>query len=153
MLIAPKGAAEPSWKSGFSRFAALVSHTVGNALTFAAAVIVVLVWALTGPLFHFSDSWQLVINTGTTIITFLMVFVIQHTQNRDSTALQLKLDEVIRALSGAHNSLIDLERLTDAELMEIHRQYERLASEAARRLREGRPDTDSPEVPKDRELR
>src|SRR3954471_240944 len=101
---------------GFRRFAHSVAHATGSPIAFVSAVIVILAWAVTGPIFHFSDTWQLIINTGTTIITFLMVFLIQNTQNRDSQVVQLKLDELIRALKGAHNELVDLEDLTDPEL-------------------------------------
>ena len=93
---------------------------------FAIALLVVIVWALTGPLFHYSDTWQLVINTGTTIVTFLMVFLIQNTQNRDTQAVQLKLDELIRVTKGAHNLLIDLEELDDEQVEQLRRTYERL---------------------------
>src|SRR5438477_527909 len=97
----------------FVRFANYTAHQAGNPGTFLAALLVVLVWGATGPLFHFSDTWQLVINTGTTVVTFLMVFLIQNTQNRDNYALHLKLDELIRAVEGAHNSLLDIEELTE----------------------------------------
>ncbi len=141
MLIAPKGTSEAAWRSKFARFAGWTAHAVGSPVLFASAGAIVVVWACTGPLFHFSDTWQLVINTGTTIVTFLMVFVIQNTQNRDSEALQLKLDEIIRALSGAHNALIDVERLTEAELRHLHRHYQKLADDAIRRVKSGQPDT------------
>src|SRR5437762_12930205 len=98
---------------GFARWAA---HAAGHPFAFLAAVVIIVGWAVTGPLFGFSDTWQLVINTGTTIVTFLMVFLIQNTQNRDSAAVQLKLDELIRALEGAHNELLDLEDGTEEEL-------------------------------------
>lgn len=103
-------------KDGFRRFAQGVSQTTGNAGAFIAALVIVLVWLLTGPLFRYSDTWQLVINTGTTIITFLMVFILQNTQNRDNQAVQLKLDELLRAVGQARDSFIDIEELTDAEL-------------------------------------
>jgi low affinity Fe/Cu permease len=99
----------------------------GTASAFLGATTIIFVWALTGPLFHFSDTWQLVINTSTTIVTFLMVFLIQNTQNRDGKALHLKLDELIRAVDGARNNLIDLDRLSDAELEELHREIVHLA--------------------------
>src|SRR3981081_378663 len=103
-------------KSWFTRFAKWTAKATGRPLTFALAVLVILLWGVTGPLFGFSDTWQLVINTGTTIITFLMVFLIQNTQNRDSAAVHLKLDELIRTVSGAHNALLDLEELTESDL-------------------------------------
>jgi low affinity Fe/Cu permease len=117
--------------SWFTRAAKWASHTAGRPATFVFALGIILVWAITGPLFHFSDTWQLVINTSTTIITFLMVFLIQNTQNRDTEALQIKLDELIRSIEGAHNALLDLEELDDAELEEIRGDYLKLA-EAAR---------------------
>ncbi len=113
-----------------SRFARWTSRTVGHASAFVAAVLVVLTWAATGPYFHFSDTWQLVINTGTTVITFLMVFLIQQTQNRDSEAMHVKLDEIIRALKGAHNDLLDIEELTEAELDALRATYAVLARRA-----------------------
>src|SRR6516225_11763280 len=100
----------------FSHAAQWTSRQCGRALTFGLAVAIVLIWAVTGPIFNYSDTWQLVINTGTTIVTFLMVFLIQNTQNRDAAAVQLKLDELIRAIAGARNALIDLEELDDREL-------------------------------------
>jgi low affinity Fe/Cu permease len=108
---------------------------------FILAVLVIVAWAATGPLFHYSDTWQLVINTGTTIITFLMVFLIQNTQNRDATAMQIKLDELIRAARGARNAVVDLEEATDEEIEALKRQYEALAKEARARLQRGRADT------------
>ena len=117
--------------SWFTRAAKWASHTAGRPSTFIVAVVIILLWAITGPIFHFSDTWQLVINTGTTIITFLMVFLIQNTQNRDTEALQIKLDEIIRSIEGAHNALLDLEELDDEELEEIRSDYLKLA-EAAR---------------------
>jgi low affinity Fe/Cu permease len=134
-------------KSWFSRFAKWTARYSGRPLTFCLAVGVILVWGITGPIFGFSDTWQLVINTGTTIVTFLMVFLIQNTQNRDSEAIQVKLDEIIRSIKGAHTALLDLEELEEEELDEIHGQYEKLAAEARKKLREGADDTDTPDVP------
>jgi len=131
----------------FTRFAKWTSHAAGHPATFVAAVLVLLVWAVSGPIFGFSDTWQLVINTGTTIITFLMVFLIQNTQNRDSAAMQLKLDEVIRAINGAHNGLLDLEELSDEELDRIKGHYEALARKSREELRRGLKDTGTIEVP------
>jgi low affinity Fe/Cu permease len=111
------------------------------------AVVVILVWVVTGPIFGFSDTWQLIINTGATIVTFLMVFLIQNTQNRDAEAVQIKLDELIRAVKGAHNALLDLEELEDEELDRMRAYYERIAERARRDLRAGRRDTGSPETP------
>jgi low affinity Fe/Cu permease len=102
------------------------SAILGTAWAFAAAVAVILIWGLTGHLFHYSDTWQLIINTGTTIVTFLMVFLIQNTQNRDSRATQLKLDEIIRSISGARNKLMDLEEMTDEDLDSFQKEFERL---------------------------
>lgn len=130
-----------TWFSAFSRW---LANLTGKAVSFIVAVTVVAAWALTGPLFHYSDTWQLVINTSTTIITFLMVFLIQNTQNRDTEAMQLKLDELIRATRGAHNTLLDLERLTDKDLKLILERYAELAADA--RERAGEQDTGSPDV-------
>ena len=123
-------------KSWFSRFAKKTARASGRPSAFGLAVVVILVWAVTGPMFHFSDTWQLVINTGTTIITFLMVFLIQCTQNRDSEAMQVKLDELIRAIKGAHNALLDLEELEEDELDRIRDKYTKLAEEARKNLQE-----------------
>src|SRR5438445_13245234 len=114
----------------FRVFAHRSSVLLGSAWAFAAAVLAILVWILTGPTFHFSDTWQLIINTATTIITFLMVFLIQNTQNRDAKAMHLKLDEVIRALKGARNQLVDLEDLSDEELKKLEEQCQRLRKKA-----------------------
>ena len=114
----------------FTRVTKAASRFTGRPLCFALAAGVVLLWAITGPLFKFSNTWQLVINTGTTIITFLMVFLIQATQNRDTQALQIKLDELIRATEGAHNKLLDLEELEEADLIDFQARYEALAKEA-----------------------
>ena len=132
--------------SGFCHFAKWTSHMSGTPSAFAIAVGVIAVWGLTGPLFKFSDTWQLVINTGTTIVTFLMVFLIQNTQNRDYQAIQVKLDEIIRCTEGAHNALLDLEELEEDELRGICLDYEKLAKLARENLHRGRSDTDTPEV-------
>jgi low affinity Fe/Cu permease len=115
-------------------------------VAFGIALLVVVVWAISGPIFGFSDTWQLVINTGTTIATFLMVFLIQNTQNRDTAALQLKLDELIRVTKGAHLALLDLEELTEKQLEGARDRYQQLASDARANLKKGKPDTGSPEV-------
>ncbi|HXT14352.1 MAG TPA: low affinity iron permease family protein [Gemmatimonadaceae bacterium] len=120
---------------GFRRFAVATSHAVGSSWAFVAAMLVVLLWAVSGPLFHYSDGWQLTINTGTTIITFLMVFLIQHTQNRDAQVTQLKLDELIRAVRSARNELVDMEDLSDEELRRLQHQFELLRSSAEARLK------------------
>ena len=122
----------------FTRMAKAASRFTGRPLCFALAAGVVLLWMVSGPLFGFSNTWQLVINTGTTIITFLMVFLIQNTQNRDTQALQIKLDELIRATRGAHNALLDLEELEEKDLQEFQDRYEALAQKA----RECAPDDD-----------
>jgi low affinity Fe/Cu permease len=114
----------------FRVFARRSSMILGSAWAFAGAVLVILVWILTGPTFHFSDTWQLIINTATTIITFLMVFLIQNTQNRDAKAVHLKLDEIIRALKGARNELIDLEELSDEDLKKLEKQFQRIRKKA-----------------------
>jgi len=116
----------------FRKFAHSTAERVGAAWMFLAAVAVVLAWALTGPLFAFSDTWQLVINTATTIVTFLMVFLIQNTQNRDAKAIHLKLDELIRAVKGARNRLVDLENLSDEELQKLHQEFQRLSTATER---------------------
>ena len=130
----------------FGRFARAISRATGRGVTFVLALATVVAWLVTGPLFGFSDSWQLVINTGTTIVTFLMVFLIQNTQNRDAEAVQVKLDELLRATAGAHNALLDLEELDQKQLDRIRENYARLAKEARAGLRSGQPDTGVPEV-------
>ena len=120
--------------SVFTRFAKWAARATGKPGTFIGAVIVILLWAISGPLFDFSDTWQLVINTGTTIITFLMVFLIQNTQNRDTEAMHIKLDELIRAASSAQNTMMDLEELDEKELDEIRAKYEKLAENARKKL-------------------
>src|SRR6266508_1921532 len=139
----------PKSKSRFTRVAKWTSRVTGRPATFMLAVAVILVWAITGPLFGFSDTWQLVINTGATIVTFLMVFLIQNTQNRDSEAIQIKLDELIRAAKEAQNTLLDLEELEDEELDRIRHQYELMAEHARaalRRKRRGAGALAAPEV-------
>ena len=133
-------------KSWFTQFAKWTSHVSGSPRAFGLAMGVVLVWAATGPLFHYSDTWQLVINTGTTIVTFLMVFLIQNTQNRDSQAIQVKLDELIRCTSGAHNALLNLEELEEEELIGICQEYKKIAQRAREEIRKGKPDTGTPRV-------
>jgi low affinity Fe/Cu permease len=130
--------------SWFTSFAKATSRAAGRPAAFVVAAAVIVVWALTGPIFRFSDTWQLVINTSTTIVTFLMVFLIQNTQNRDSEALQIKLDELIRATEGAHNALLDLEELEEHEFDKIRVTYSRLAKKARADLREGMDDTGCP---------
>jgi low affinity Fe/Cu permease len=129
--------------SAFGRLAKRTARLTGHPATFAAAVLIVVAWAVTGPLFGFSDTWQLVINTGTTIVTFLMVFLIQNTQNRDTEAIQVKLDELIRATKGAHNALLDLEELTDDVVDGFRKKYQALAEQARS---SGGKDTGSPEA-------
>ncbi|MGN6479880.1 low affinity iron permease family protein [Luteibacter sp.] len=138
----------------FTKIAMAVSKAAGEPVTFALALLVVVVWAASGPIFKFGDTWQLVINTGTTIITFLMVFLIQASQNRDTEALQIKLDEIINALEGTDEALLDLEQLDEEALDRIRKRYLRKA-EAARRASKSNPDdlggdgrpTDDPEPP------
>src|SRR6266436_2674549 len=128
----------------FSQISTAVAYQTGRSTTFIVALLLVLIWLATGPLFHYSDTWQLVINTSTTILTFLMVFVIQNTQNRDTTAIQIKLDELIRATRGAHNAVLDLEQLDEEQLEKYLKRYELLAAAARARLKAGRLDTGSP---------
>jgi low affinity Fe/Cu permease len=117
----------------FSRFASRTAQLVAHPYMFIAAVVVIIVWALSGRVFHYSDTWQLIINTGTTIITFLVVFLIQNTQNRDAKAIHLKLDELIRSHHPASDELIDVEKLSDEELDELEKQYERIRKECEAR--------------------
>ena len=139
---------EPSevrtWR--FGNLARSIATLAGRPTAFVIALAVILLWAASGPLFGFSDTWQLIVNTSTTIITFLMVFVIQNTQNRDTVAMQIKLDELIRATQGAHNALLDLEELDEEQLRSYLNIYEELAAKARERLREGRLDTDAPDI-------
>jgi len=110
----------------FRKFAQTISQAVGSSWAFILAVLIIIVWAITGPMFHYSDTWQLVINTGTTIITFLMVFLIQNTQNRDAKAIHLKLDELLKGVKGARTGLVNLEQLSDKELENLQKEFERL---------------------------
>ena len=130
----------------FGRFASSCARLAGHAGVFVTAFVVVLVWAISGPVFGFSNTWQLVINTATTVLTFLMVFVIQNTQTRDTTAMQIKLDELIRAMEGAHNALLDLEHLTEGDLNRLRERYIALAAAARTELTLGHPDTGHPEL-------
>jgi low affinity Fe/Cu permease len=124
----------------FTQFAKWSARVTGRPITFGLAAMIIVVWAITGPLFGFSDTWQLVINTSTTIVTFLMVFLIQNTQNRDTGAIQVKLDELIRAIEGAHDALLDLEELEDCDIDRIRADYTDLAAAARQGLREGLAD-------------
>jgi low affinity Fe/Cu permease len=132
--------------SKFDAFSRWTARAAGSPFAFAASVLVILAWAALGPFFGFSDTWQLVINTSTTVVTFLMVFLIQNTQNRDTAAIQLKLDELIRATQGAHNALLDLEEIDDERFEQYRASYRRLAAEARKRLKSGRLDTNSPDI-------
>jgi len=118
-------------KNIFRKFAHLTSQVVGSSWAFMIAVAVILAWAVSGPMFHYSDTWQLVINTGTTIVTFLMVFLIQNTQNRDAKAIHLKLDELIKGVKGARTRLVNLEELSDEELERLQKEFERLHKHAS----------------------
>jgi low affinity Fe/Cu permease len=117
-------------RDAFGVFARKTSNILGSAWAFVIALLIIVVWAITGPTFHYSDTWQLIINTGTTIVTFLMVFLIQNTQNRDAKAVHLKLDELIRALGPARNKLVDLEKLSDDELKALETEFEKLRKKA-----------------------
>src|SRR3954452_16041663 len=130
----------------FDKFSSHVTKITGKPIAFILAFLIIIVWAITGPIFQFSDTWQLVINTGTTIVTFLMVFLIQNTQNRDTGAIQTKLDELIRAIEGAHNALLDLEELDETEIEHIRRDYRKLAQEARKAIKKGKSDTNCQEV-------
>jgi low affinity Fe/Cu permease len=132
-------------KLWYSQFAKSAAHFCGRPRVFTLAVAIIFIWIITGPIFKFSDTWQLVINTGTTIITFLMVFLIQNTQNRDTEAIQVKLDELIRATQGAHNALLDLEEIEEENLDAFKRKYQALAAVARLELEQGNQDTGTPE--------
>ena len=133
-------------RSLFDRFAKAISRFAGHPVAFAVAALVILAWIVSGPVFAFSDTWQLVINTATTIVTFLMVFLIQNTQNRESAAIQLKLDELIRASRGAHNGLLDLEELSEDELDAFRQKYVRMAEASRDEIRRGASDTGTPNI-------
>ena len=127
----------------FAKFATKTAHATGSPIAFLLCVLLVVAWAVSGPLFAFSETWQLVINTGTTIITFLMVFLIQNTQNRDGSAVQTKLDELIRATSHAHNEFMGIERLTDKELEALHTSCEKQAQQTAETLKRTKAERDA----------
>ncbi|MDP1724327.1 MAG: low affinity iron permease family protein [Alphaproteobacteria bacterium] len=130
----------------FSNFARKCALLAGHPVTFISSVCIIIAWVLLGPIFNYSDTWQLVINTSTSILTFLMIFLVQNTQNRDNEAVQIKLDELIRSHEGAHNALLDLEELTQKELETIKEKYEKLAKEARKNLRKGIDDTKTTKV-------
>jgi len=138
--------ASPPHKSFFVLFSERAAVAAGHPAAFLCALSIVVLWGVSGPVFGFNDTWQLVINTGTTIITFLMVFIIQNAQNRDSKALQLKLDELIRATEGAHTVMLDIEELSERELKTIQNKYEEIAKNGRKRLRQGKTDTGSPDL-------
>lgn len=130
----------------FQCFARMTARAAGSSWAFALALAIIVIWAFLGPIFHYSDTWQLVINTGTTIITFLMVFLIQSTQNRDSEAMHLKLDELLRAQGGAHNAVLDIEEMSEEELAALKRAYAVLARQAMSDVRSGKSDLGVPEL-------
>jgi low affinity Fe/Cu permease len=130
----------------FSDFARKCASLSGHPATFISATALIIVWVILGPIFDYSDTWQLVINTLTTIMTFLMIFLVQNTQNRDNEAIQIKLDELIRSHEGAHNALLDLEELTQKQLETIRDKYKELAKEARKDLKHGRKDTSTTSV-------
>jgi low affinity Fe/Cu permease len=130
----------------FDRFAKRAARYAGHPFAFAGAALVIVLWVVSGPVFGFSDTWQLVINTATTIVTFLMVFAIQNTQNRDGETMQIKLDELIRAVEGAHNGLLDLEELSEKELETFREKYVELANAARDDIRRDVPETGSPRI-------
>jgi low affinity Fe/Cu permease len=126
------------WANGFQVFATKASYVVGTKWAFAAAIALIVAWAVSGPYFRYSDTWQLVVNTATTVVTFLIVFLIQNTQNREAKATQLKLDEIIRSINPAHNEMIDIEKLSDKELERLSTQYEQIRKECEARNSERR---------------
>jgi low affinity Fe/Cu permease len=142
----PKRPKSIKHSGGFQKFARHSSRLSGRPATFGLAMLIIVLWLVTGPLFHFSNAWQLVINTTTTIVTFLMVFLIQNTQNRDSEAMQIKLDELIRATKNAHTVVLDIEELSEKELDELKNCYTKLAQEALEKMRSGRSDLGSPDI-------
>lgn len=129
-----------TWYANFTKYFAKLS---GKSSTFTLSILLIVVWLISGPFFHYSDTWQLVINTTTTIITFMMVFVIQNTQNRDTEAMQVKLDELIRVTQGAHNALLDLEELEEDQIEQFRKHYEMLAEKARKALAKGDIDTNT----------
>jgi low affinity Fe/Cu permease len=141
MVSQPKSPSNGSKQAWFTRFARWTSCHAGRPSAFIFAVLVIVGWAVTGPMFHYSDTWQLVINTSTTIVTFLMVFLIQNTQNRDSQAIHVKLDELIRAKKGARNSLLNLEELSDEELEQLRISFNQIAEKAKRGAKNGSGET------------
>ena len=143
----------PDRASWFTRFATIAARATGRPGTFVLAVAIIVGWAATGPIFGFSDTWQLIINTGTTIVTFLMVFLIQNTQNRDSEAMHVKMDELIRAVKGAHNALLDLEELDEKTLDEIRARYRKLAAKARADIEAGKLDIGCEELDPDDDAR
>ncbi|HXF09955.1 MAG TPA: low affinity iron permease family protein [Desulfuromonadaceae bacterium] len=145
----PNGPGHPKaikHSGGFQKFARHSSKLSGRPITFGLAMLMIVLWLVTGPLFHFSNAWQLVINTTTTIVTFLMVFLIQNTQNRDSEAMQIKLDELIRATKTAHTVVLDIEELSEKELDELKKCYAKLAEEALAKMRAGKSDLGAPDI-------
>ncbi len=132
--------------SSYTAFAKHMERAVGHPAAFLLSLLVVVLWGFTGPLFNFSDTWQLVMNTTSSIVTFLMVFIIQYTQNRDTDAIQIKLDELLRAYHGAHTMLVSLEELGDEELQQLREKYTRLGYQARQEARRGRDDTGVPDL-------
>ncbi|AOO66113.1 low affinity iron permease family protein [Sulfurospirillum halorespirans] len=130
-------------KTWYANFTKYLAKLTGKSSTFTLSILLIVVWLISGPFFHYSDTWQLVINTTTTIITFMMVFVIQNTQNRDTEAMQVKLDELIRVTQGAHNALLDLEELEEDQIEQFRKHYEMLAEKARKALAKGGIDTNT----------